>query len=171
MQKKIHIIITGGTIDSYYYPPQETSVPNEKTIIPEYVSQKIKPHNNVSYEEFSMLDSGEITDKLRAQLVQSISNTDAQSIIITHGTNTMQATAEYLAHNIPNIEKTIILTGSMIPLKEFAMSDGGFNLGYAMAQAQIVQGGVYIAMNAQLFKAGNVTKDTSVGRFEFVQNA
>jgi L-asparaginase len=62
-------------------------------------------------------------------------------------------------------DKTVILTGAMYPLKEFAMSDAGFNLGFALAQAQTLPKGVYICMNAQTFIAGEVTKDTKVARF------
>ncbi|MEK7801383.1 MAG: asparaginase domain-containing protein, partial [Pseudomonadota bacterium] len=62
--------------------------------------------------------------------------------------------------------KKIVLTGSMIPLKEFAMSDAGFNLGYAIAEVSHLTAGVYICMNARTFKAGTVVKNFELGRFE-----
>ncbi len=112
----------------------------------------------------------EMTDEVRAQIAQEIKASTAHQIIIVHGTSTMEETARFIESDLEDITKTIILTGAMIPLKEFAMSDGGFNLGYAIAQAQNAQSGVYIAMNARLFKAGEVTKNTDIGRFESVQN-
>lgn len=48
-------------------------------------------------------------------------------------------------------DKTIILTGVMIPIK-FGSSYGLFNLGSALAFAQTLPLGVYIAMNGQYFK-------------------
>ncbi len=161
----IHFILTGGTIDSYYYPPKETSVPHDASVIPEYI-QKIQPHISCSFEEICMLDSGEITNEIRGGIVTAIEDSNADKIIITHGTNTMSETARYLETHLRNNNKAIILTGAMIPLKEFAMSDAGFNLGYAMAKAQDTANGVYIAMNAKLFPAGEVVKNTEIGRFE-----
>jgi len=160
------MILTGGTIDSFYYPPDETAQPSEASVIPDYVSKKIKPHANISYETICMLDSNNITDEIRDKIIASIKGAKAQGVIITHGTNTMTQTAQYLAENLPQTDKTIILTGAMIPLKEFAMSDAGFNLGYAIAQVQNAQSGIYIAMNAHLFKTGEVIKNIDIGRFE-----
>ena len=54
----------------------------------------------------------------------------------------------------------------MIPLKQFALSDGGFNLGYAIGQAQSLPAGVYICMHAKTFAAGKVRKNFEIARFE-----
>lgn len=54
----------------------------------------------------------------------------------------------------------------MIPLKEFVMSDAGFNLGYAIAQVQNLDAGVYICMNGETFPAGTVIKNRAEARFE-----
>lgn len=168
MGKSVHFILTGGTIDSFYYPPKETARPHEASVIPSYISEKIKPVADVSFETVCMLDSSDITLEIRQQIAQAILQTDKEKIVIIHGTNTMTKTAEYLV-GIPEIlSKTVILTGAMIPLKEFAMSDAGFNLGYALAEVQSREPGVYVCMNAQTFKAGAVVKNTEEGRFEAV---
>lgn len=162
----IHFILTGGTIDSSYYPPQETAIPNVCSIIPEYITDKIKPWCDVSFETVCMLDSDDITHDIRDNIKNAVISARAQKIIITHGTNTMCETADYLARHVTLYsDKSVILTGAMIPLKEFAMSDAGFNLGYALAQAEYVQAGVYIAMHGTLFGAGDVVKDKSQARF------
>ncbi len=111
-----------------------------------------------------MLDSKEITQEIRETLVKAIQRSTAQKILIVHGTDTMVETLEYLENKITN--KTLILTGSMIPLKQFILSDGGFNLGYALAQLQTLENGSYLCMNAQTFKAGEVQKDFKNARFE-----
>lgn len=166
MTRKIHIIATGGTIDSEYFPPLETSVPNKHSVIQDYVLHKIKPYADVSFETLFMLDSGNLTDTHRAQMVAAILATPATDIIICHGTNTMTETADYLSFHLKTTDKKIVLTGSMIPLKEFAMSDAGFNLGYAIAEVSHLTAGVYICMNARTFKAGAVVKNFELGRFE-----
>jgi len=61
---------------------------------------------------------------------------------VTHGTDTMEITAHALGEKVKG--KTIVLTGAMIPYK-FGSSDGLFNLGSAMAFAQTLPHGVYIA--------------------------
>jgi L-asparaginase len=83
--------------------------------------------------------------------------------VITHGTDTMENTARVLAEN--NINKTIILTGAMIPIK-FGSSDGLFNLGSALAFAQSLPVGVYVAMNGRYFTWDNVRKNKLSGIFE-----
>ena len=63
------------------------------------------------------------------------------------------------------IDKTIILTGAMIPYT-FGSSDGLFNLGSAIAFVQTLPAGVYIAMNGKYFTWDNVRKDKEIGEFE-----
>ena len=86
--------------------------------------------------------------------------------MITHGTDTMTITAKALAQNVPG--KTIILTGAMIPIK-FGSSDGLFNLGSALAFAQTLPSGVYVAMNGRYFNWDNVWKNKQTGVFEEVK--
>lgn len=162
----VHFILTGGTIDSAYFPPLETSVPNEHSIIPEYVLIKIKPAFDITFETLCMLDSSDITDSHRAQMVAAINAARASKIILCHGTNTMAQSAAYIQKALRHTDKTVVMTGAMIPLKEFAMSDGGFNLGYAMAQVQSLPAGVFVCMNAQVFTADLARKNTKEGRFE-----
>jgi L-asparaginase len=53
----------------------------------------------------------------------------------------------------------------MIPYK-FGSSDGFFNLGSALAFAQILPPGVYVAMNGRYFTWDNVRKNRQTGQFE-----
>ena len=85
---------------------------------------------------------------------------------MTHGTDTMSETAKVLADKVKN--KTIVLTGAMIPIK-FGSSDGLFNLGSALAFAQSLPHGVYVAMNGRFFNWDNVRKNKETGVFEEVK--
>ena len=58
-----------------------------------------------------------------------------------------------------NLNKCIILTGAMIPIK-FGSSDGLFNLGCAVGLVQSLKNGVYVAMNGNYFPANKVKKYT-----------
>tara|TARA_B100001123_G_scaffold200955_1_gene228109 strand:- start:154 stop:561 length:408 start_codon:yes stop_codon:yes gene_type:complete len=118
---------------------------------------------NVDIETIMMVDSLDMTETQRTIIVQKCMDEPLKTIIITHGTDTMVKTAYALAENIN--DKTIILTGAMIPFK-FGSSDGLFNMGSALAYAQALNQGIYIAMNGQIFNYKNVKKNTDLGVFE-----
>lgn len=90
---------------------------------------------------------------------------DANRILITHGTYTMPDTARYLKANLKRHDQVIILTGSMTPLKGFELSDDPFNLGYAVAKLQELEPGVYLCMNGKVFSADEVAKNLAEGKF------
>ena len=106
-----------------------------------------------------------MTDDDRVLIAEHCRKSKEDKIIITHGTDTMADTAKLLAQKVKN--KTIVLTGAMIPYK-FGSSDGLFNLGSAMAFVQTLKHGVYIAMNGRFFHAENVRKNRETGVFEEV---
>jgi L-asparaginase len=61
--------------------------------------------------------------------------------------------------------KTIVLTGAMVPYA-FGSSDGLFNLGSAISFVQVLEPGVYVAMNGTHFTWDNVKKNRESGTFE-----
>ena len=85
--------------------------------------------------------------------------------MITHGTDTMSETAAVLGAGLSG--KTVVLTGAMVPYT-FGSSDGIFNLGTALAFAQTLAPGVYVAMNGRYFPWNSVRKNRSKGVFESV---
>jgi L-asparaginase len=158
MKKKIHFIITGGTIDKVYDPVSQSTQMAQETIIPRYLENAINPAlHELTYETLFMADSTEITDSMRKKIFEAVSRSSDAWIVITHGTDTMAVTAEYLKTHLPLTHgRTIILTGSMTPLREFTLSDAGFNLGYALNAIENLEPGIYMAMHAQIFPAGTV---------------
>jgi L-asparaginase len=112
-----------------------------------------------------MVDSLEMTDDDRQLIARQCQNSEEDMIIITHGTDTMAETAAVLAKETK--DKTIVLTGAMIPYK-FGSSDGLFNLGSALAFVQALPKGVYVAMNGRYFTWDNVRKNKQTGGFEEV---
>ena len=120
--------------------------------------------NKVSVEirTLMMIDSLQMSDEDRELIVHQCKHCNENQIVITHGTDTMEDTAKVLA--LAMLNKTIILTGAMIPIK-FGSSDGLFNLGSALAFAQSLPLGVYVAMNGRFFNWDNVRKNKLTGIF------
>ena len=58
-------------------------------------------------------DSTEITDEDREEIAELCSKVPADKVIITHGTDTMIETANYLARDDRLLSKTVVLTGAM----------------------------------------------------------
>ncbi len=163
----IHIIITGGTIDKIYSPVTEKPELVAASHVPEFITDVVKVDQNISFETLFLKDSLDMTEDDRNLIFQSAIKSKAHKILITHGTSTMQDTAVFLKQHQTQLNgKTVILTGAMIPMKEFAYSDGGFNLGYALAAVKYHAPGVYVCMNGQSFEAGCVTKDVQATRFK-----
>lgn len=159
----IQIYVTGGTFDKEYNE-LNGSLYFKETHLQEMLT-KGRNGLDVTTETLFMKDSLEFSDTDRIHICEACLSTDADRILITHGTDTMTQTAEFLASKISN--KTIVLTGAMIPYK-FGSSDGMFNLGSALAFVQVLSPGVYISMNGKYFKAGEVRKNLERGEFEAI---
>jgi L-asparaginase len=157
----IKILVTGGTFDKEYDEINGRLFFKDTHLreLLELGRCKLK----VDIRTLMMLDSLEMTDEDRLLILSSCKKCDEQHIVITHGTDTMEQTAKVIAS--ANLSKTIVLTGAMIPIK-FGSSDGLFNLGTALAFAQALPHGVYVAMNGRYFNWDNVSKNRSTGIFE-----
>ena len=112
-----------------------------------------------------MKDSLDLTSKDVSMIVDSCKNEKSNRIIITHGTDTITNTAKLIS-NQKLINKTIILTGAMIPYAFGSSSDGFFNLGCALSFVQTLDPGVYITMQGEYFKWNEVEKNNEIGVFE-----
>lgn len=159
----IRIFITGGTFDKEY-----NELNGQLYFKDSHLPEMLKLGRNlvpVEIRTLMMVDSLEMTDDDRNLIAEHCSKSPEDKIIITHGTDTMAETARILMQKVKN--KTIVLTGAMIPYK-FGSSDGLFNLGSALAFVQTLPPGVYIAMNGRYFHADNVRKNKQTGVFEEV---
>jgi L-asparaginase len=118
---------------------------------------------SVDINTLMLIDSLEMDRSHREKILAVCTKTTAEKIVITHGTDTMVDTATFLAKE--NLQKTIVLTGAMIPY-QFGSSDGLFNLGSSLAFVQTLPLGVYISINGKYFSWNNVQKNTNIGEFE-----
>ena len=158
----IQILITGGTFDkSYNHISGDLFF--KKTHIPEML-ERSKCRLNVNVKTLMMIDSLEMTKKDIEKIIDECKKTKSSRIVITHGTDTMVNTAKNIAKKIKN--KTIVLTGAMIPYAFGSSSDGFFNLGSALSFVQTLKNGIYIAINGQYFDYDKVVKNKLKGYFE-----
>jgi L-asparaginase len=161
----IRIFVTGGTFDKEY-----NELTGELFFQDTHMPEMLKLGRSrvpVDIRTLMMIDSLEMTDMDRELIARHCQEADEEQIIITHGTDTMSETARLLADKVK--DKTIVLTGAMIPYK-FGSSDGLFNLGSALAFVQTLPRGVYVAMNGKYFEATNVRKNKQTGEFERVSS-
>jgi L-asparaginase len=141
----IQVFVTGGTFDKEY----------------NYLTGELE----IDIRTLMMVDSLEMRDEDRALIIHSCARTPSNRILITHGTDRMVETAHLLA-KADLKDKTIVLTGAMVPYAFGTSSDGFFNLGSAMAFVQILPPGVYVVMNGRYFDWNRVRKNRQTGTFE-----
>jgi len=157
----VRIFITGGTFDKEY--DEITGSLFFKDTHMREMLELGRSKIDVDIRTLMMVDSLEMTPEDRNLVVENCKHAKEEKIIITHGTDTMTETGKMLAE--ANLEKTIVLTGAMIPYK-FGSSDGLFNLGSALGFVQSLPKGIYIAMNGRCFNYDKVKKNKETGIFE-----
>jgi len=157
----IRILVTGGTFDKAYDEIHGRLFFRD-TKLPEMLEMG-RCRLEVEIETLMLIDSLEMTEELRASIAARAAGCPEDLIVITHGTDTMVETARALAERVQ--DKTIVLTGAMIPIA-FGSSDGLFNLGGALSVVQVLDPGVYVTMNGRIFDWDGVRKNTGTGVFE-----
>ena len=160
----VRIFITGGTFDKEY-----NELDGKLFFKDTHLSEMLKLGRcklTVEIRTLMLVDSLEMTDEDRQIIVEQCRKCKEDRIVITHGTDTMEETAMVLGR--AGLKKTMVLTGAMVPYK-FGSSDGLFNLGSALAFAQSLSSGVYVAMNGRCFMWNNVKKNRKTGEFEEVK--
>ena len=158
----IAIFTTGGTIDKFYFDAKsEFCVGN-----PQIVDVLEEANVGFVYNIGSVLrkDSLDMTPADVALVCDTIQQSDAERILITHGTDTLLTTAKALKA-LGCSTKTIVLIGAMRP-KLMSDSDAHFNIGYGISAVQLLPPGVYIAMNGCIFDPDETIKNRDKGRFE-----
>jgi len=157
----VRILVTGGTFDREY--DEITGELYFKDTHMREILELGRSKLEVKIQTLMLIDSLDMTDEDRATILDNCKRVNEDQIVITHGTDTMTQTGKVLAE--AGLDKTIVLTGAMIPYK-FGSSDGLFNCGGALAFAQALPSGVYIAMNGRCFDWDKVEKNKKTGTFE-----
>ncbi len=158
--ESLHVITTGGTIDKIYFDAKSDYHVGAPVIgdLLDFLDLDFP----FTVESVMRKDSLDMTDDDRMLIRERVSTCSASHVLITHGTDSMVATARAL-FDIPG--KCIVLTGALQPAA-FTRSDAVFNIGCAIGGLQCSPPGVYIAMNGRIFAADRVVKNVAKNRFE-----
>ena len=159
---KIVFIQTGGTIDKDY--PHTTKgwafefgEPATRRIL-----EKLNPSFEYEIITSCQKDSLEITEGDRAQLADLIEKHQEDKFIITHGTDTMLETCAFLRTRIK--DKLVVITGSMLP-ERFSNSEAPINLGCAIATANLMEQGIFVAMHGIVKPNREIKRNLETGKY------
>lgn len=163
-KKTVKIIATGGTIamerdsDGSLVPARSMD-----SIIhgaPEI--RKLSRKYNLETTDLMNADSSDRDVKdwelIGEKVVEAVNRDDVAGVVITHGTDTMAYSAQYLDYSIKNLRKPVVLTGSQIAASE-PDSDGIPNLKDAItvaAEGPFAE--VLITFDGETWKAENAIK-------------
>ncbi len=159
--KKILIISTGGTFNKVYHPENGELLVDDNALALKKIASKWLC--NIEYITIIGKDSLDMTSQDRLELLATINQSNYNTIIVIHGTDTMSLTAEYLAD--AELDKCIVLTGAMVPYAIDSV-EASANFASAVGYAQLLNDkGVYIAMNGCFGSYEEVKKDYKQGKF------
>jgi L-asparaginase len=157
------ILNTGGTFNKRYNPLNgELFVPHDNEAI-EKVSATFS--NAIACQGVLYKDSLEMDDADRELLAQTIVASEAKVIIVVHGTDTMDLSADAVAQL--GLKKTVVFTGAMVPFSIDPI-EATANLAMAIGFAQRSCSGVYIVMQGICGQYNYVRKNRECGKFEYV---
>lgn len=159
----MRIINTGGTFNKRYDPIKgELFVPNDNQAIEKILHSLVIsiPLQGVIYK-----DSLEMDQHDRVKLGATIAQSEEKIVIVVHGTDTMDMSAEYI--DSLKLDKVVVFTGAMIPFSIDPL-EATANLSMAMGYAQNVSAGVYIVIQGVMSSFKQVKKNKSAGKFEYV---
>jgi L-asparaginase/Glu-tRNA(Gln) amidotransferase subunit D len=158
-------ILTGGTIDAEpYEQTPEYITPNRFSVIPAVVTA-MHPEKTCGFFTWLLKDSKDFTREEIAELAEIIRGVDQPYIVITHGTDRMPENSRLLAELVGETTKTILFTGSMLPLMNGPESDGFTNLRFALEHVAELPKGVGVVMHGQYFYPERLRKDFEQMRF------
>lgn len=163
---KLKVFALGGTIDKIYFDALSEYQVGEPQV--GHIFKDARLEFDIDIQSICCKDSLEIVDQDRQALLQAIQATPATSILITHGTDTMTVTAQFIQKGLTPEElasKTIVFVGAMNPAC-FKQSDAPFNVGFALGALRASAPGVYLAMSGCIFHPDEVQKNRAAGAFQ-----
>jgi L-asparaginase len=170
--ERILVIYTGGTIGMVPGPkglrPQSGflqdyfthELRNRYPDMPDYQLLELKP----------LLDSSQMQPDDWNRIGQLVIDhyADYTGFLIIHGTDTLAYTASALSFQLQNLDKPVVITGSMYSLADPG-SDGPDNLKHALAYViQPAHHQVCVAFQGDLMPGSHVTKMDSLNRHAFI---
>jgi L-asparaginase len=168
---RVGLILTGGTIDSVGTDRLDLAwyiEANKRLGDGELLGQlpELKTIASVQEIPFRRLPSQALVDKDWLDLLRRIhsifDSDEADGIVITHGTNTLEETAYFLNLTLKT-DKPVVIVGSMRPSSAIS-ADGYLNVLNAVRVAADPQSrgrGCLVVMNDTIFNGRDVTKNST----------
>lgn len=165
----LRIINTGGTFNKRYDPiAGELVVPADDRAV-ESALASMRPNLDPVVSGAIYKDSLQMDDADRALLCGIVADVTERCVVIVHGTDTMDASAEALARWLGNESpKRVVLTGAMVPFSIDPV-EATANLALAVTAAGYLDPGVYVAMHGLVLPYARIRKNRETGRFEEVK--
>ena len=161
--KKVLLLSTGGTFNKHY--SEESGAITIDTLASTLKELAKKWRTTFTVETIIGKDSLDMDDADRALLLEYIRQSSAEDIIVIHGTDTMDLSAEVIA--AAHLSKRVVFTGAMIPYRvDKVEATANVAMAYRYLQATIPDG-VYISMNGVIGSYDSVIKNRRTKRFEY----
>lgn len=169
------ILATGGTIAGSASGELDTAYTSGTITVDAIISAvpQLKDIANIKGEQISNIGSQAMTNeiwlKLSKRINELLKRKDVDGVVITHGTDTLEATAYFLNLTIKS-DKPVVLVGAMRNSSSMS-ADGPLNIYNAVSVAinkESIAKGVLVAMNDKIHAAREVqkTNTTAVDTFE-----
>jgi len=171
---RILVLATGGTIAGQA-DPRASGAYKSGQITAEQLVQSVPGLDklaSLSAEQISSIGSQDMNDKvwfaLARRIQQAVDKNEADGVVVTHGTDTLEETAFFL-DNVLHGDKPVVIVGSMRPATAVS-ADGPGNLYEAVQVAADPRSrgrGVMAVLNDKIEGARSVTKTntTSIETF------
>lgn len=160
--KRILLLTTGGTIASQKH---------ERGLAPALHGKDLLDQLRSGYEDFLFdcddlmdLDSSNIQPEEWKRIARRVQDAldSYDGIIITHGTDTMAYSASALSFMLQNLCKSVVFTGSQLPIQN-PLTDGVTNLFTAVEAIARGIPGVSVAFNRKIISGTRAVKVSTMG--------
>ena len=160
-KRKILLLTTGGTIASV--PGGEGLEPHRSDVMERELEQ-LRTYYDITVRDVICLDSSNIRPEEWQLIAQAIfhGREGFDGIVVSHGTDTMAYTASAITFMLPGIDKSVVFTGSQLPLADM-LSDGPDNLRTAFAMAASGKPGVFLAFDRKVMLGCRAVKVRASG--------
>ena len=169
MKRTVLVITTGGTIEKTY-DEESGTLSNRGSQLNVMIKRLRLPYTEIQHIDLLFKDSLDMTDKDRQMILLAVENNLDHHIpiVILHGTDTMEITAQQIYEHFSDLHVPIVMTGAMKPLG-FEDSDALQNFTEALLATALLNPGVYICMHGTLHPLPGVRKNRDKGTFEKIK--
>ena len=147
-KKKILLLTTGGTIAC---APGSDGLEPQSSAIMAHSLDRLRHYYDIDVRDLMCLDSSNIRPGEWQHIARTVfaARENYDGIVISHGTDTMAYTASAVTFMLPGLDKSVVFTGSQLPLTD-ELSDGPDNLRTAFAMAASGYPGVFVAFDRKV---------------------